>query len=344
MRGTIAVEEAVIPPFLHCTLAQWQPILAPGSDVEAGVKAHGARLSDIHDKRLQTMDAEGVEYMLLSLTSPGAQGESDQTTAEKVAREANDWLAGEVIKNPQRFGALAAVSMHNPGQAAEELRRCVKELGMFGGLVNDWQSTGADGTGRKYYDTDEYDVFWSTVQELDVPIYFHPRYPPLEELKTGQGVSGAYKGRSQMLGAGCSFHLDLSWHIYAVCSSGVFDRFPKVQIVAGHLGEGIPFNLWRADHWLNKPQKKKTRPSKHDYTYYFKNNVHITTSGNFNTAGLKFCINEIGHERCLYAIDTPYDVIEEGQEWWRNIDLPEPRKDAVARSNAIRLFKLPLQI
>lgn len=238
MRGTIAVEEAVIPPFLHYTLAQWQPILAPGSDVEAGVKAHGARLSDIHDKRLQTMDAEGVEYMLLSLTSPGAQGESDQTTAEKVAREANDWLAGEgntrdatcgsnadricvpVKKNPQRFGALAAVSMHDPAQAAEELRRCVEELGMFGGLVNDWQSTGADGTGRKYYDTDEYDVFWSTVQELDVPIYFHPRYPPLEELKTGQGVSGAYKGRSQILGAGCSFHLDLSWHIYAVCSSG----------------------------------------------------------------------------------------------------------------------------
>ncbi|KAL1617561.1 hypothetical protein SLS56_010964 [Neofusicoccum ribis] len=313
MRGTIAVEEAVIPPFQHYTLAQWQPILAPGADVDAGVKAHGARLSDIHDKRLQTMDAEGVEYMLLSLTSPGAQGEHVRTVAEKVASEANDWLAGEVKKNPQRFGALAAVSMHDPAQAAGELRRCVKELGMFGGLVNDWQSVGADGAGRKYFDTEDYDVFWETVQELGVPIYFHPRYPPLEELKTGQGVSG------------------------------VFDRFPKVQIVAGHLGENIPFNLWRADHWLNKPQKKKTRPSKHDYTYYFKKNVHITTSGNFNTAGLKFCINEIGLERCLYAIDTPYDVIEEAQEWWRNVDLPQVEKEAVARSNAIRLFNLPLE-
>lgn len=95
MRGTIAVEEAVIPPFQHHTLAQWQPILAPGSDVDAGVKAHGARLSDIHGHRLQAMDAEGVEYMLLSLTSPGAQGEHDQATAERVAREANDWLAAE---------------------------------------------------------------------------------------------------------------------------------------------------------------------------------------------------------------------------------------------------------
>lgn len=99
MRGTIAIEEAVIPPFQHHTLAQWQPILAPGSDVEAGVKAHGARLSDIHDKRLQTMDAEGVEYMILSLTSPGAQGENEKNVAEKVAKEANDWLAVEGEKS-----------------------------------------------------------------------------------------------------------------------------------------------------------------------------------------------------------------------------------------------------
>ncbi|KKY13077.1 putative amidohydrolase 2 [Diplodia seriata] len=181
-RGTIAIEEAVIPPSQHHTLAQWQPILAPGADVAAGVAAHGARLSDIHGTRLQTMDAEGVEYMLLSLTSPGAQGEHVREEAERVAREANDWLAGEVQKNPARFGALAAVSMHDPAQAAGELRRCVEELGMFGAL------------------------------------------------------------------------------------------------------------------------KRKTRPSKQDYTYYFKHNVHITTSGNFNTAGLKFCINEIGLDRCLYAI------------------------------------------
>ncbi|KAL1649613.1 hypothetical protein SLS58_001670 [Diplodia intermedia] len=316
--GTIAIEEAVIPPSQHHTLAQWQPILAPGSDVAAGVAAHGARLSDIHGARLRAMDAEGVEYMLLSLTSPGAQGEHVREEAERVAREANDWLAGEVQKNPTRFGALAAVSMHDPAQAAGELRRCVEALGMFGALVNDWQATGPDGAGRTHFDTDAFDVFWRTVQELDVPVYFHPRYPPLAELETGRGAGGAYKGRSQMLGAGCSFHLDLSWHV-------------------------IPFNLWRADHWLNKPQKRKTRPSKQDYTYYFKHNVHITTSGNFNTAGLKFCINEIGLDRCLYAIDTPYDTIEEGQQWWRTNDLKEAEKDAVGRRNAIRLFKLPLE-
>ena len=179
------------------------------------------------------MDDEGVEYMLLSLTSPGCQGESNPSKAEEMARVANDYLAAEVRKTPARFGALAAVSMHDPSQAAQELRRAVKELGMFGGLVNDFQSTGSDGSGKEYFDTRKYDVFWETVQELDVPIYFHPRYRITQDL----GEEQPYGARKHLLGAGVQFHLDLSWHLYAVCSSGVFDRFPRVQIVAGHLGE-----------------------------------------------------------------------------------------------------------
>ena len=130
----------------------------------------------------------------------------------------------------------------------------------------------------------------------------------------------------------------------------------------------IPFNLWRADHWYNKPVKKATRPSKQDYTYYFKHNVSITTSGDFSTQGLKFCLDEIGVDRCLYSIgkweselaapslfchfeliwscarlDYPYDSIKEAQDWWKGIDLPQDQKEAVARRNAIRLFKLPLE-
>jgi len=121
----------------------------------------------------------------------------------------------------------------------------------------------------------------------------------------------------------------------------------------------IPLNLWRADHWYNKPSKKAARPSKEDYTYYFKHNVHITTSGNFSTQGLKFCINELGADRCLYSIgkppeffhdiranriDTPYDSVEDGQAWWRTVDLADDVKWDVGRNNAIRLFKLPLEI
>lgn len=120
----------------------------------------------------------------------------------------------------------------------------------------------------------------------------------------------------------------------------------------------IPFNLWRACHWYNQPFKRSVRPSKEDYKYYFTHNVSISTSGNFNTQGLKFCIEEIGLDRCLFAIgkdfvaligcanwtsDTPYETVQEGQDWWKSVDLPENQKEAVARKNAIRLFKLPLE-
>lgn len=236
MKGTIAIEEAVIDQAgieAH-SFAQFQNLMRPGGDAQAGLSEHERRLLDIHGDRLKNMDDHGVEYMILSLTSPGAQGEANPEKAKQVARVANDYLAAEVEKNPKRFGALAALSMHNATDAAEELRRAVKQLGMFGGLVNDFQSKGAEAEQKVYFDTADYDTFWETVEELDVPIYFHPRYAIPQDLKAGT----KYGDRKHLLGAGVQFHLDLSWHLYAICSSGIFDRFPKVQIVAGHLGEG----------------------------------------------------------------------------------------------------------
>ncbi|KAH8726087.1 amidohydrolase-like protein 2 [Phaeosphaeriaceae sp. PMI808] len=341
MKGTVAIEEAIIDlaGVEKHSFAQFQSLMQPGSDPNSGLSAHERRLLDIHGDRLKSMDEHGVEYMLLSLTSPGVQGEENPEKARSMAQTANDYLSGEVKKNPQRFGALAALSMHNAKDASEELRRAVEELGMFGGLVNDFQSRGFEAEEKVYFDTSDYDLFWETVQELDVPIYFHPRYAISQDLKSGT----KYGDRKHLLGAGVQFHLDLSWHLYAICSSGIFDRFPKVQIVVGHLGEGIPFNLWRASHWLNHPFKKGSRPMKHDYTHYWTHNVSITTSGNFNTRGLKYCIDEIGLGRCLYAIDTPYDTVEEAQTWWKSVDLTNDQKDAVGRTNAIRLFKLPLE-
>jgi 2,3-dihydroxybenzoate decarboxylase len=236
MKGTIAVEEAIIDPAgveTH-SFAQFQSLMQPGGNVASGLPAHERRLLDIHDERLKSMDEHGVEYMLLSLTSPGAQGEADVKKAASVARVANDHLAGEVKKNPRRFGALAALSMHNAQDATDELRRAVEELGMFGAMINDFQSKGPNAEEKVYFDTSDYDPFWQTVQELDIPIYFHPRYAIPRDLQPGT----KYGDRKHLLGAGVQFHLDLSWHLYAICSSGVFDRFPKVQIVAGHLGEG----------------------------------------------------------------------------------------------------------
>jgi 2,3-dihydroxybenzoate decarboxylase len=233
-KGTIAIEEAVISPADIASVTEWQSLLSPSFDPSKPVASYSTRLLDIHGARLQQMDENGVEYMLLSLTSPGCQGESDPETAAQVARDANDYLAAEVAKNPQRFGAFAAISMHNSRDAITELRRAVKEMGMFGALINDFQSYGPEGTEKLYYDTPAYDAFWEAVQELNVPVYIHPRYRIKPELEAGT----MYGSRKHLLGAGVQFHLDLSFHIYAICSSGLFDRFPGVQLVVGHLGEG----------------------------------------------------------------------------------------------------------
>lgn len=234
-KGTVAIEEAVVNPDDIAWLAETGALYAPSN--ASGQSSHHAltqKLADIHDQRLQRMDAEGVDYMLLSITSPCCQGEPDATKANKLAVTSNDWLAREVAHNPSRFGGLAALSMHDATEAAVELRRAVKELGMFGALLNDFQSVGPNGAGAKYYDGDEYHVFWKTVEELDVPVYMHPRYPPAPELQP----DGKYGPRKHLIGAAVQFHLDLSFHIYALCSSGIFDLFPRAQIVAGHLGEG----------------------------------------------------------------------------------------------------------
>jgi len=239
-KGTIAIEEAVLNPDGIAWMAESAALFNPGlkqlDSSKLANHGHTPDLLDIHNNRLARMDAHGVEYMLLSLTSPGAQGEPDAAKAKKLAADANDWLASQVVQNPSRFGAFAAVSMHNAPDAIAEARRAVKELGMFGVMLNDYQvvSEGGDVEGKKYYDAKEFLPFWEAIQELDVPVYMHPRYPQAKDLQP----QTRYGDRKQILGAAVQFHLDLSMHVYAICSSGVFDAFPGVQLVVGHLGEG----------------------------------------------------------------------------------------------------------
>lgn len=243
-KGTIAIEEAVLNPagtsWIAESAALFNPSQASSSGSAGDQPAHSQltqALLDIHNDRLAQMDAHGVEYMLLSLTSPGAQGEADPAKARALAVEANDWLAAQVALNPARFGAFASVSMHSAADAVAEARRAVRELGMFGVMLNDYQVVRqgqGNAEGKRYYDEDEYREFWRAIEELGVPVYMHPRYPPAKDLQPGT----RYGDRKQILGAAVQFHLDLSMHLYALCSSGVFDEFPGVQLVAGHLGEG----------------------------------------------------------------------------------------------------------
>lgn len=253
-RGTVALEEAVLNRAGLGWMSRSAVFFAP-SAAAAGLDAFAAHpmvaaLLDVHGRRLALMDAHGVEFMLLSLTSWGPQGEPDPARAARLAADANDWLAAEVAKNSARFGALASIAMAEPEEAAKELRRAVKQLGMYGAIINDYQevyasppAAGASDeeraswpTKRVYYDTPLHDPFWAAVEELGVPVYLHPRYPPTAELAPGEKYDAAT--RKHLVGASVQFHLDLSYHVYAIASSGVFDRFPGAQVVIGHLGEG----------------------------------------------------------------------------------------------------------
>jgi 2,3-dihydroxybenzoate decarboxylase len=226
MLGKIALEECwTIPEELANN--------DPAKFVASGT---GSRLTDelldIHDSRLKQMDENDVEFMVLSFNAPGCQGIADKAACEAQARLANDRMELEVLKKPDRFAAFCAVSMHDPVQAAEELRRCItQKKGFVGVLLNDYQSCGEDGQGMLYYDQPEYDVFWSAAEELDAAVYMHPR--PSNKLIHKL----MWNGRPWLDFSALGYADRLNMHILGIVTNGVLDRFPKLKVLFGHMGE-----------------------------------------------------------------------------------------------------------
>lgn len=194
-------------------------------------------LVDLHDERLKEMNANGVEYAIMSQSPPGPQGIHDPVAAEKFAVKSNNYIAELVGKAPERFGAFACLSMHDPAAAADELTRCVEQLGMFGAMLHGGQEyvVAAEEGGQAgqideyYYDEPQYDVFWAKVQELGVPIYLHPKNPLPRDMVL-------FKKRPWLLGPTYSFARDTSFQAMALFTSGLFDKFPGVKIILGHMG------------------------------------------------------------------------------------------------------------
>jgi gamma-resorcylate decarboxylase len=291
------------------------------------------QILDLGEERLGHMDATGMELALLSLNAPGVQRILDSREALDVAQKANERMAEAVAKHPGRYAALAALPMHDAEVAATELERCVNELGFKGCMVNGFQQVG-DPDNVKYYDLPEYGPFWAKVAELDVPFYLHPRMQIASRAQN-------YEGHPWLMSAPWGFAVETSIHSLRLCGSGIFDEHPNLRICIGHLGENIPFGLWRIDARMRF--SRRGYRGKRPIGDYFRDHFHITTSGNFNDAAFRCTLEVINHDQVYYSADYPFEKMEDAASWFDATDvITDAERLKFGRQNAIRLFKLDL--
>jgi predicted TIM-barrel fold metal-dependent hydrolase len=318
--GKIALEE-------HFTLAE---IIEDSYAVKDLPPATRSKILDLGAGRLADMDRGGLDLCILSLTAPGIQSVPDTSKAIALARRANDHLAENIAKNPKRLKGFAALPMQDPQAAAQELARCVRELGFLGALVNGFSQVGVADS-AVFYDLPQYRPSWATVQELDAPFYLHPRLP----LET---CLQAYEGHAWLAGSPWGFAVETSIHALRLMGSGLFDEYPKLKIILGHMGEAIPHGIWRVDNRIRRSglSLKAQRP----LGSYLRENFYITTSGNFRTQALTDVILEIGADRVLYSVDYPYEDVVEAQTWLDHCAINDADRIKIAHANAHKLFRL----
>ncbi len=324
MHGKIALEEHFAIPE---TIMDSAGFLADVSWTELR-----ARLLDIQERRIREMDETGIEMTILSLNAPAVQAIPDPAKALEIARIANDYLGEQVAKSPTRFRAFAALPLQDPDAAARELTRCVKDMGFLGGLVNGFSQVG-DGKKAIYYDLPQFRPFWATVEDLDVPFYLHPRNPLPQD-------SAIYEGHGWLMGPTWAFGQETAVHALRLMGSGLFDVHPKLQIILGHMGEGLPYSMWRIDNrngWVKAPPNY---PAKKPIADYFHANFHLTTSGNFRTQTLIDAMLEIGADRILFSADWPFENMDHAATWFDAASISEADRLKIGRTNAQKLFKL----
>ncbi len=292
-----------------------------------------ARALDIHDRRLREMDKHGVEMMILSLNAPAIQAIPDVARADAIARKANDYLAEQVRKRPERFQGLAALPMQDPELATKELRRCVQDLGLKGALVNGFSQINDKDTAA-YYDLAHYWPFWEAVESLDVPFYLHPRNPLASQTRI-------YDGHSWLLGPSWAFGQETAVHALRLMGCGLFDKYPRLKIILGHLGENLPYSVWRVDNCNGWVEGRHNYPAQKKIADYFYANFYLTTSGNFHTQTLIAAMMELGADKILFSIDWPFENVSHAADWFDAVPISEADRLKIGRTNALKLFKLP---
>ena len=288
------------------------------------------QILDLGEERLAGMDENGIEFAILSLNSPAVQAILDTKTAIEVSRRANEKMAEAVARHPGRYAAFAALPMQDPDAASKELTRCVKEYGFKGALVNGFTQKDVPDSAI-YFDIPEYRSFWSTVSDLNVPFYMHPRM----HIKTR---AQADEGHPWLMSAPWGFAVETSIHALRLCGSGLFDDFPKLRIILGHLGEHIPYDLWRIDARMRFSPRGHT--GKGYLGDYFKEHFYITTSGNFCDQAFRCALDVLGADRLMFSADYPFEKMKDAADWYDKTPISEAERLQIGRTNAIKLFNL----
>jgi len=297
---------------------QWSP-----DDVEPIGDILLNKLLDLGEGRLKVMDDNGVDLQVLSLTIPGVEL-MDASTGTALARNVNDALADVVRKHPDRFLGFAALAPQSPEEAANELERAVKELDLKG-----WKTH--SNYGENYLDEKRYWPIIERAEKLNVPIYLHPSFPTIPQLKTDYGWA--------LSGAPFGFGVETAICMMRLVLSGVFDRYPGLKVILGHLGEGLPFLLARIDYpyvipWFDPNARPDLNKKPSDY---FKNNVFVTTSGNYYKPAFMCTYEAMGIDRILLGTDYPYEDPNECIRFLEGLSIPKEEKDKIYYGNAEKL-------
>ena len=303
-------------------------LAATGLDVSWLPGAVGPGLLDTADKRLADMDAAGIDVQVLSAVGPATQ-ELPAETAVPMARRLNTSLHdGVVARWPDRFSAFATLPTGDPYGAAAELEYAVTELRFVGALINGT-------TGGRFLDHPDFTPILETAAKLNVPIYLHPGAPPAKVAEAY--YAGLEPAVGRMLGmAGYGWHYETSLHALRLVVSGVFDRMPTLQIILGHLGEGIPFHLSRIEDMLTPITGELHKP----VGQYFRDNFWITTSGYFFDGPMRLTREVFGDDRLMFSVDYPFSDNKRAADWLLSLDIAPDVLEKIAHANAERLLWL----
>lgn len=281
------------------------------------------RLLDLEQGRLAEMDAHGVDVHLLSLVSPGVQMLA-RNAAVSLARVANDQLSDTVRRHPTRFAGLACFAPQDPAAAAKEMERAIHSLKLNGFLVNSH-------TNDIYLDDQRCWPILEAAEALDAPLYIHPRSP-------SDGMAAPFRDY-RMDGPVWGFGMETGTHAVRLMLSGALDRFPRLRLVLGHMGEALPFWLWRLDY-MASPGSRAGLQNRLKPSEYMQRNFAVTTSGLEDPLALRYVIEKIGLERVMWAIDYPFQQTAPSVAFIESAPVSESEREQIAYRNAERIFRI----